>query len=72
MSAILTTIAEALAVLDRFAAANSSAEPIVAVVKLMLGRVRAAAEALAAELEELRAKAERAVSTPGRRSWRGV
>lgn len=58
MNAILTALAEALTILDRFAAANSSAEAIVAVVKLMLGRVRTAAEALVAELEELRAKAE--------------
>jgi hypothetical protein len=61
MHTILTAIDEAIAIIDRFIAADSSAPAFAAVIKMLLGKIRIAAEALAPdmqELEEFRAKAE--------------
>jgi hypothetical protein len=62
MHAILTTaIDEAIAIIDRFIAADSSAPAFAAVIKMLLGKIRAAADALAPdmqELEDFRAKVE--------------
>jgi hypothetical protein len=58
---LIAAIHEANAIIDRFIAADSSAPAFAAVIKMLLGKILAAAEALAPdrqELEEFRAKAE--------------
>jgi hypothetical protein len=58
---LIAAIHEANAIIDRFIAADSSAPAFAAVIKMLLGKVLAAAEALAPdmrELDEFRAKAE--------------
>lgn len=63
MNTVLTAVDEAIAIIDRFIAADLSAAAFAAVIRLLLlGKVRVAAEALAPdmqELEERRAKDER-------------
>jgi hypothetical protein len=62
MRALMTVLDEADAIIDRFIAADSSAAAFVAVIKMLLGKIRVAAEALVPdmqELEERRAKDER-------------
>jgi len=59
MNAVLTAIDEAIAIIDRFIAADSSAPAFAAVIKMMLARIRAAAQALTPDLEELMERRER-------------
>jgi hypothetical protein len=59
MHAILTAIDEAIAIIDRFIAADSSAPAFAAVIKMLLGKIRSAAEALAPDVQELEERREK-------------